>query len=228
MPEDNSRRGVVLVSGGMDSAVLIAHLANQGYELYAISFEYGQRSCYETVLARELCHTYGVLRHWVQRIDFPWGGSSLIDKSKDIPQRLPSSDEVHNTYVPGRNTIFLSFALSCAEVVGASKVFIGANELDYSNYPDCRKNYFDAYNNLVTQAVPRAVGFHSISIEAPFVNFSKSDIVVLGYSLCVDFSRTLSCYQAIDNVLACGCCSACLFRRRAFVVSGVPDTTLYA
>ncbi|WP_092483534.1 7-cyano-7-deazaguanine synthase QueC [Candidatus Ichthyocystis hellenicum] len=228
MSGENPKRGVVLVSGGMDSAVLVAYLANKGYELYALSFEYGQRSGYETVLARKLCSVYGVLKHWVQRVDFPWGGSSLLDMEMDIPRRLPDSDEVCNTYVPGRNTVFLSFALSCAEVVGANKIFIGANELDYSNYPDCRKEYFDAYNNLVALAIPHATGSNSIKIEAPFVSFSKADIVALGHSLGVDFSQTLSCYQAQDNVLACGCCPACLFRRRAFVVSGVQDTTIYA
>ncbi|WP_092487250.1 7-cyano-7-deazaguanine synthase QueC [Candidatus Ichthyocystis hellenicum] len=222
------KKGVILLSGGMDSAVLLAYLVSLGYDLCALSFYYGQRSRREVDLAKDLASSYGVSDHWIQSISLPWGGSSLMDSTKEIAHELPQKGEVPDTYVPFRNSIFLSFALSCAEAMGINKVFIGANEQDCANYPDCKKGYFDAYNALIMHAVPLGVASVPVSIEVPFISFYKSDIVSLGHKLGLDFSKTLSCYQAVDGIFACGSCSSCLLRRRAFELANVADTTCYA
>jgi 7-cyano-7-deazaguanine synthase len=224
------RDAIVLLSGGLDSATTLAIARSDGFRLHALSFEYGQRHAAELTAARRVTAAIGVVHHRVIQIDLrAFGGSALTD---DIPVPLDRSPDqmtamIPVTYVPARNTIFLSYALAWAEVLGAQDIFIGVNAVDYSGYPDCRPEFIQAFERLANLATRAAVEGARVSIHTPLINLSKRDIIQRGLSLGVDFALTLSCYAPSDG-LACGRCDACLLRIKGFAEAGIPDPASYA
>ena len=221
----NELRAVVLLSGGLDSATAAAIAKSQGYELYAISFDYGQRHAKELECARKVGESLGIIRHEVVQFDLrKWGGSALT-ADLEVPldrDEAEMSSEIPATYVPARNTIFLSFALAYAEVVGADTIVIGVNQLDYSGYPDCRGEYLTAFErmaNLATKAVTEEG--RRVKIYAPLLNFTKAEIIKRGTELGVDYSLTWSCYQGLDK--PCGRCDSCILRAEGFRRAGIAD-----
>ena len=219
------KRAVVLVSGGMDSAVTLALARAEGYECYALSVNYGQRHESELRAADAVCAMLGAAAHKEVRIDLRAFGGSALTADIDVPE-APSAG-VPITYVPARNTIMLSVALSWAEVLGADAVFCGVNAVDYSGYPDCRPAYIQAFEAMANLATQAAVEGRRMHIRTPIIAMSKADIVREGVRLGVDFSRTVSCYQANAEGLACGRCDACRLRAEGFRAAGVPDSTRY-
>lgn len=219
------KRAVVLVSGGMDSAVTLALARAEGYECYALSVNYGQRHESELRAADAVCAMLGAAAHKEVRIDLRAFGGSALTADIDVPE-APSAG-VPITYVPARNTIMLSVALSWAEVLGADAVFCGVNAVDYSGYPDCRPAYIQAFEAMANLATQAAVEGRRMHIRTPIIAMSKADIVREGMRLGVDFSRTVSCYQANAEGLACGRCDACRLRAEGFRAAGVPDSTRY-
>lgn len=225
-PRAADRKAVVLVSGGLDSATLLARVLADGHAGYALSFNYGQRHLAELQAATELAEQLGAREHKLVRIDLGGiGGSALTDLSLPLP--LAPTDEIPPTYVPARNLLFLSLALGWAEVLQADDIFIGANSVDYSGYPDCRPEFIRAFEAAANLATKRAVEGRPVRIQAPLVNLRKADIVRLGLELGVDFSRTVSCYQADGQGRACGLCDSCRIRRDGFAAAGVADPTRY-
>jgi 7-cyano-7-deazaguanine synthase len=228
----DARPAVVLLSGGLDSATALAVARRDGYTPYAMTFRYGQRHAVEIDAARRVAEAQGVVRHVVVDIDLrQWGGSALTDdvavpKDRDVAH---ASDEIPVTYVPARNTIFLSFALAWAEVLGADAIFIGVNALDYSGYPDCRPEYVAAFESMANLATRAGVeGTQRLRIHAPLQHLTKAEIVALGRSLGVDYSLTTSCYDPASDGTACGRCDACQLRLRGFAEAGSPDPIAYA
>jgi 7-cyano-7-deazaguanine synthase len=220
----NRRRAVVLVSGGMDSAVTLAIARAAGFECHALSFDYGQRHRVELEAAARVA--LGASSHRVIRVDLAQiGGSALTDPAIDVPEQ--PTEGIPATYVPARNTILLSFALAQAEMLGANDIFIGVNAVDYSGYPDCRPEYIAAFQNMARLATKAGVEGAPITIHSPLVALSKADIVRRGAELGVDFRVTVSCYQPDATGRACGRCDACRLRRDGFTAAGVPDPTRY-
>ena len=219
-------KAVVLLSGGLDSATVLAIARAQGYVCYALSVAYGQRHAAELEAAAKVARVLGAAEHRVMHVDLDaTGGSALTDPSIAIPESATTGIPV--TYVPARNTLFLALALGWAEVLGANDLFIGVNAVDYSGYPDCRPEFIRAFGglaNLATRAGVEGPGFH---IHAPLMDWSKADIVKRGLQLGVDYSATVSCYQADDEGRACGLCDACRLRRDGFADAGLPDPTRY-
>jgi 7-cyano-7-deazaguanine synthase len=231
-PLSTNRRAVVLLSGGLDSTTVLAVAKRDGYSPYAMTFRYGQRHGFEIDAARRVAAAQGVAQHVVVDIDLRmWGGSVLtgdgnVPKDRDVAH--PTA-EIPVTYVPARNTIFLSFALAWAEVLGATAIFIGVNAMDYSGYPDCRPEYIDAFTRMANLATRAGVeGTQRLVIHAPLQHLTKSEIVALGRSLGVDYSLTTSCYDPAADGAACGHCDACQLRLRGFAANGVPDPIAYA
>jgi len=217
---------VVLLSGGMDSATVLAIARSQGYNCYALSVDYGQRHSAELDAARRLAASLGVVEHRILKIDLTgFGGSALTDNTIEVP-RKPTKG-IPLTYVPARNTIMLSLTLAWAEVLQAKDIFIGVNAVDYSGYPDCRPEYIEAFERMANLATKSAVEGSKITLHAPLQNMSKAEIIKQGLELGVDYSQTISCYQADESGRACGQCDACRLRRAGFIASGAPDTTLY-
>ena len=225
------KNAIVLVSGGLDSATVAAIAIDRGYEVHALSFDYGQRHRLELDAARAVVAALGIRHHAVSKIDLRvFGGSAL---TSDIA--VPKHDHVQEigggipiTYVPARNTIFLSFALAFAEVVGATDIFIGVNALDYSGYPDCRPEYIRAFETMANLATRAGVeGQNRLTIHAPLMQLDKAGIVRQGIALGVDYRLTLSCYDPVLPNLACGHCDSCLLRRKGFAEAGVADPTDY-
>jgi len=226
------RPAVVLLSGGLDSATALAIAHRDGFAPYAMTFRYGQRHSVEVDAARRVASAMGVEQHVVVDIDLrQWGGSALtsdvaVPKDRDV---AAPSDEIPVTYVPARNTIFLSFALAWAEVVGAQAIFIGVNALDYSGYPDCRPEYIDAFAQMANLATRAGVeGTQRLVIHAPLQALTKAEIVALGLSLGVDYSLTTSCYDPTADGTACGHCDACQLRLKGFHSAGTTDPIRYA
>jgi 7-cyano-7-deazaguanine synthase len=226
-----TRRAIVLLSGGLDSATALAVARRDGFEPYAMTFRYGQRHSAEIEAARRVAAAQGVARHLVVDIDLrQWGGSALtgddaVPKDRDVST---PTDEIPVTYVPARNTIFLSFALAWAEVLHATDLFIGVNALDYSGYPDCRPEYIAAYEHMANLATRAGVeGRSRLVIHAPLQQLTKAEIVRLGQSLNVDYSLTTSCYDPAKNGEACGRCDACQLRLKGFAIAGLPDPVAY-
>jgi 7-cyano-7-deazaguanine synthase len=220
------KSAVILLSGGIDSTTTLAIAKNMGFSLYALSILYGQRNRVELLAAEKVAKSMSVNKHKVIEIDLRLiGGSALTD---DIPvtSHDENSAQMPATYVPARNTIMLSLALAYAEVIGSDDIFYGANVHDYSGYPDCRPEYIKAFEQMANLATKRAVLGRQITIHAPLVNLTKSMIIKKGIDLDVNFSITHSCYDPVDT-LACGCCSACHYRRKGFVELGVDDPTNY-
>jgi 7-cyano-7-deazaguanine synthase len=224
----NSRRGaIVLVSGGLDSTTCLAIARHDGFEpLYALSFEYGQRHRHELAAAQRIARAYSVREHRVVPIDLrQFGGSALTDEiavPKDRSHAEMAGD-IPATYVPARNTIFLSYALAWAEVLGCDDVFIGVNALDYSGYPDCRPEFIRSFQQTARLGTKRA----AFTVHAPLVNMTKAQIIRRGIELGVDYSMTHSCYDPDDGGRACGRCDSCLLRKKGFADAGAADPTIY-
>ncbi len=219
-------RAVTLLSGGMDSATCLAIALETGNECYALSFDYGQRHDIELQAARRIAERMGVLQHRTLKIDLgQLGGSALTDKSIDVPEQ--PGEGIPATYVPARNTIFLSYALAWAEVLDADSIYLGINAIDYSGYPDCRPEYLRAFQLMAKLATRRCVEGGNLEIRAPLLELGKAEIIRRGMDLGVDFSMTISCYQADEQGAACGRCDACRLRRAGFESAGVVDPTQY-
>jgi len=227
---NGDRRAVCLLSGGLDSATTLALARRDGFECYAISFDYGQRHSVELEAAARVAKSLGAVRHLVVRIDLRVFGGSALTSDIDVPKgRAPAemTADIPVTYVPARNTVFLSFALAWAEVLGASDIFIGVNALDYSGYPDCRPEYIEAYERMANLATKAGVERRTrVKIHAPLIRLSKAEIVKLGTELGVDFSLTHSCYDPGADGRPCGQCDSCLLRRKGFEEAGIVDPLL--
>ncbi|MDA9296191.1 7-cyano-7-deazaguanine synthase QueC [Porticoccaceae bacterium] len=221
-----SKKAVILVSGGLDSTTVVAMAKSQGYDCYTLSFDYGQRHRSELVAAQKISELMTVHAHKVVKLDLgSIGGSALTDSSIAIPESETTGIPV--TYVPARNTVFLSIALGWAEVLGANDIFLGVNAVDYSGYPDCRPEYIKAFETMANLATKAAVEGQKLSIHAPLIDMSKGQIVQAGLALGVDYSNTVSCYQASLEGQACGKCESCRLRRQGFEQAGIKDPTRY-
>ncbi|WP_207885276.1 7-cyano-7-deazaguanine synthase QueC [Pseudomonas sp. 30_B] len=222
----SDKKAVILLSGGLDSATVVALAKAEGYDCYTMSFDYGQRHRAELQAAERVARQLGVIEHKVIGLNLNGiGGSALTDSSIDVPEA--PSEGIPVTYVPARNTVFLSLALGWAEVLGARDIFIGVNAVDYSGYPDCRPEFVEAFErmaNLATKAGVEGEGFH---IQAPLQFLSKAQIVQAGMAQGVDYSLTVSCYQADDDGRACGKCDSCRLRADGFRAAGISDPTRY-
>ncbi|MCQ8106019.1 7-cyano-7-deazaguanine synthase QueC [Methylomonas sp. SURF-2] len=235
MQEENSlkaanggepKNAIILLSGGLDSITVLALAKQQGYDCYALSFDYGQRHNAELAAARSIARRYGVLDHKIIRLGLDSiGGSALTDDHIEVP-RSPA-EGIPVTYVPARNTIFLAFALGWAEVLDARDVFIGVNAVDYSGYPDCRPEFIEAFQNMANLATKAGVEGQEIRIHTPLIAMSKAEIICQGTALGVDYASTVSCYAADSQGRACGCCDACRLRKAGFAQAGVADPTCY-
>lgn len=221
-----TKMAVVLLSGGLDSATCLAIAKSQGYDCYCLSLDYHQRHIAELEAARNIARTLGAAEHKTAQLDLSlFGGSALTDDKIAVPQSPTQGIPV--TYVPARNTIMLSLALAWAEVLGAQDIFIGVNALDYSGYPDCRGEYVKAFQAMANQATKSAVEGHKITVHAPLIDMTKAQIVTLGTKLGVDYSQTVSCYQADAQGRACGKCDSCRLRREGFASAQLADVTRY-
>jgi 7-cyano-7-deazaguanine synthase len=222
-----SRPAVVLLSGGVDSTTCLAIARVEGFAPYALSFRYGQRHLVELEAARRVAQAYGARQHVVAEIDLRvFGGSALTDEI-DVPKDRPLHELSHGipiTYVPARNTIFLSFALAWAETLGAQDIYIGVNAIDYSGYPDCRPEYIRAYETMANLATAAGVaGQQRLTIHTPLIELSKAQIIERGLELGIDYGLTLSCYDPSPTGAACGHCDSCLLRAKGFAEAGVAD-----
>jgi len=219
-------KAIVLLSGGLDSATLLAIAKEMGFACYALSFNYAQRHSSELKAAEKIAALLGVCEHKIISIDIGnMGGSALTDYS--IPVPVAPSEGIPVTYVPARNTVFLSLALGWAEALGASDIFIGVNAVDYSGYPDCRPEYIDAFARMANLATKAGVEGKGFSIRTPLISMSKADIIREGLRLGVDYSQTVSCYAADVDGRACGKCDSCRFRATGFKQAGIADPTVY-
>ena len=220
------KKAVVLLSGGLDSATVLAQARSQGYVCHTLSVDYGQRHHAELAAAQRVARELGAVEHRVIHIDLTaFGGSALTDNKIAVPEQPTTG--IPLTYVPARNTIMLSLALAWAEVLQAQDIFIGVNAVDYSGYPDCRPEYIEAFERMANLATKAAVNGRRLVLHTPLMHLSKADIVKLGKQLGVDYSVTVSCYQADSEGRACGVCDSCRLRRAGFEAAGIPDVTRY-
>jgi 7-cyano-7-deazaguanine synthase len=220
------KRAVILVSGGLDSTTVLAMAQAQGYACYTLTFDYGQRHRAELLAAERVSAALGDVEHKVVTLNLDSiGGSALTDISIAVPEE--ETEGIPVTYVPARNTVFLSIALGWAEVLGASDIFIGVNAVDYSGYPDCRPEYIAAFEAVANLATKAGVEGQKLTIHTPLMEQGKGDIISAGLALGVDYSLTVSCYQATEQGLACGVCESCRLRRQGFIDAGVADPTRY-
>ncbi|HDZ16425.1 MAG TPA: 7-cyano-7-deazaguanine synthase QueC [Methylophaga aminisulfidivorans] len=224
--ERSLKKAVILLSGGLDSATVLAIAKNEGYECYTISFDYGQRHRAELDASKQLSTAFGAEVHKVINIDLTSiGGSALTDKTIAVPES--HEEGIPITYVPARNTVFLSIALGWAEVLGAEAIFVGVNSVDYSGYPDCRPEYIAAFETMANLATKTGVEGNKLRIETPLIDLSKQAIIEKGMDLGVDYGLTVSCYQADEHGQACGECDSCRFRREGFQQANISDPTRY-
>lgn len=222
------KNAVVLLSGGLDSTTALAVAQSQGFNCYALSFSYGQRHHAELTAATRIAKSSEVIEHKIFEIDLAtFKGSALTDDDVDVPCVQTKAEEIPVTYVPARNTVFLSIALAWAEVIEAQDIFIGVNAVDYSGYPDCRAEYIQAYEVMANLATKAGVEGNKLTIHTPLIELSKADIIKLGVKLGIDYSQTVSCYSADENGKACGSCDACRFRNQGFIAADIADPTLY-
>ena len=220
------KKAVVLLSGGLDSATVLAMARAQGFECHALSVDYGQRHHAELAAAQRVARMLGAAEHRVVNIDLTgFGGSALTDSNIAVPEQ--PGEGIPLTYVPARNTIMLSLALAWAEVLQAQDIFIGVNAVDYSGYPDCRPAYIDAFERMANLATKAAVEGRALTLHAPLLHLSKAEIIRQGSALGVDYAQTVSCYQADDEGCACGVCDSCRLRHAGFIAAGVDDPTPY-
>jgi 7-cyano-7-deazaguanine synthase len=230
MIEKVTKKAVVLLSGGLDSATCLAIAKSQGFDCYCLSLDYHQRHIAELQAAQNIALKLGAKMHKTAQLDLSlFGGSALTDNNIDVPESganpIPAGIPV--TYVPARNTIMLSLSLAWAEVLGAQDIFIGVNALDYSGYPDCRGEYVAAFQQMANLATKSAVEGQKITVHAPLIDMTKAEIIALGTKLGVPYSATVSCYQANEYGAACGRCDSCRLRREGFNQAGITDPTLY-
>ncbi len=220
-------KAIVLLSGGLDSTTVLAIAKAHNFECYALSFDYGQKQRSELESAKTIANQSKVTEHRIMKISLAdIGGSALTDDKIDVP-KYSESDEIPVTYVPARNTIFLSFALAWAEVIDCQKIFIGVNALDYSGYPDCRPEFIKAFETMANLATKQSVEGDKIEIKTPLISMTKAEIIQKGLSLGVDYSQTISCYLANSNGEACGECDACVLRINGFNNADIKDPTFY-
>jgi len=227
-----NKKAVILLSGGMDSATVLALATARQFDVYALSFSYGQRHSAELDAAKQIAKQFSVTEHRVIHLDLGgFGGSALTDESIDVPEHQAANtpeDNIPVTYVPARNTVFLSYALAWAEVLESNEIFIGVNAVDYSGYPDCRPEFIRAYEQMANLATKSGVEGQSLKINTPLINLTKADIIKKGIENGVDFALTVSCYQADDNGRACSVCDACALRKQGFMDAGIKDNTRYS
>lgn len=221
------KKAIVLISGGLDSTTTLAIAKDQGYECYGLSFDYGQRHISEINAAKNIVEHFSVVEHKVIELNLNQiGGSALTDETIDVPES--PTEGIPVTYVPARNTLFLSYALAWAEVINANDIFIGVNAVDYSGYPDCRPEFIQAYEHLANLATRSGVEHtQDFKIHTPLIELTKSEIIQQGNALGVDYAMTVSCYQANETGAACGVCDSCRFRKQGFIDAGLADPTLY-
>jgi 7-cyano-7-deazaguanine synthase len=220
------KKAVILVSGGLDSSTVLAMALAEAYDCYCLSFDYGQRHRAELVAAQKICASMGVSEYKVASLDLSiFGGSALTDNSIAVPEE--ESVGIPITYVPARNTVFLSYGLAWAEVLGANDIFIGVNAVDYSGYPDCRPAFIEAYEVMANLATKAGVERQQTRILTPLISLSKAEIIRQGVALGLDYSLTVSCYQADEQGHACGKCESCRLRRMGFQQAGLSDPTIY-
>ena len=228
----NRRRAVVLLSGGIDSATTLAIAKNQGYQCYALSFDYGQQHQIELAAARRVAQYVGVAAHRIFKLNLSdFGGSALTDDTIAVPKNSNAQSEecdtIPVTYVPARNTVFLSLALAWAEVLDIQDIFIGVNAIDYSGYPDCRPAFIEAFEKTANLATRRGVESKGFCVKAPLISMRKSEIIQCGMRLGIDYAATVSCYVADKKGRGCGACDACRFRKQGFAEAGIADPTRY-
>lgn len=221
-----NNKAIIILSGGMDSVTTLALAKDKKFDCYSLTFNYGQKSISEIDAASYYSKKYNCIKHKIFNIDFSnFTNSALTNNSIDVID--DSKDAIPKTYVPMRNIIFLSIACSWSESIDAENIFIGANSIDYSGYPDCRENFLDAYEKMINLGSKTGSEGGKINILRPLVNMSKIDIIKLGHSLGLNYSNTISCYQATENGKACGLCESCIFRKSAFLNNGLEDETIY-
>ena len=222
-----SKKAVVLLSGGLDSTTIMAIVKNKGYEIYALSFDYGQRHKLELEAAQKVAGHFGAKSHLIPRLDLDTIGGSALTEDIPIPQgrklKEIGSDDVPITYVPARNTIFLAYALAWAEVLDATDIFIGVNSVDFSGYPDCRPEFIQSFQNTANLATKAGVEGKGIKIHTPLINMTKGEIIKKGISLGVDYAMTHTCYSPKKDGLPCGKCDSCLLREKGFKEAGIAD-----
>jgi len=222
-----TKKAVILISGGLDSTTCLALAKADGYECYTLSVDYGQRYQSEVLTSEKISKTFGAKEHKLMHVNLnAFGGSALTDKNIEIPDYV-GDGEIPITYVPARNTLFLSLALGYAEVVEADVIFIGVSEVDYSGYPDCRPEYIEAFQTMANLATKRGVQGNPIKIVAPLTHLSKAQTIETGLKIGVDYSLTVTCYQANESGQACARCDACVLRKKGFEAAGVADPTNY-
>lgn len=228
---NEKRKAVVLSSGGIDSTTVMAIAKQEGFEIYSLSFFYGQRHSFELDAARKVADTLGVAEHLVINIDLKKIGASALTEDIEVPKdrdEQKMAEQIPVTYVPARNTIFLSYALAWAEVLQTSDIFIGVNSIDYSGYPDCRPEYIKAFEHMANLATKAGVeGLTKIKIRVPLIHMTKAQIIKRGIELAVDYELTHSCYDPFPDGLACVRCDSCIIRRRGFKEAGIKDPTRY-
>ena len=229
--EANEKKAVILLSGGIDSTTTMAIARAEGYEIYGLTFQYGQRHAKELEAAQGIAKAIGAREHLVVNIDLATIGGSALTDSMDVPKGRSEGEMrqgIPPTYVPARNTIFLSYALAWAEVLGTSDIFIGVNSIDYSGYPDCRPEYIEAFERMANLATKAAIeGKTRLKIRTPLIHMTKAEIIKKGIELGIDYSMTHSCYDPSDEGSACGQCDSCLLRKKGFREAGVQDPTGY-
>lgn len=226
-----NKKAVVLLSGGIDSTTTLAIATDQGFDVYAISFRYGQRHQIELEAARRIASSVKVKAHLILDVDLTAIGGSALTANVEVPKDRDietMSSEIPITYVPGRNIIFLSLALAWAEVLGAYHIFIGANAIDFSGYPDCRPEFLTAFEKMARLGTKAGIEGKKISIHAPLIKLTKAQIIQKGLELGVDYALTLSCYDPTADGKACGECDSCLFRKKGFQAAGIADPTIYS
>lgn len=226
---DEHRKAVVLLSGGLDSATALAMARAEGFDVYAMSFRYGQRHAIELDCAVQQA-VESAVEHRIVEIDLRAFGGSALTADIDVPKHdavEELSEEIPVTYVPARNTVFLSYALAWAEVLGANDIFIGVNALDYSGYPDCRPEFIEAFGKMANLATVAGVKGNTLTIHTPLIDLTKAEIIKLGLDLGVDYAKTTSCYDPAPDGRACGCCDSCLLRRKGFRDAGCTDPRPY-
>lgn len=223
--EKQQQKAVILVSGGLDSATVLAIAKQEGYQCYALSFDYGQRHRIELQRSKDVATAQGVVEHKIVNIDLGnFGGSALTDDNIDVPTEQEAGIPI--TYVPARNTVFLSMALGWAEVLEANTIFIGANAVDYSGYPDCRPAFIEAFEKLANLATKTGVEDHSFRVKAPLIDMTKAEIIQTGLKLGVDYGITISCYNPSAENAPCGECDSCRIRDAGFAAAGTIDPAL--
>ena len=221
-----TKKAVILVSGGLDSSTVLAMAKQQGFDCYTLSFDYGQRHKSELTAAAQVSDSMQVEAHKVVSLDLGTiGGSALTDTNIDVPEYETTGIPV--TYVPARNTVFLSIALGWAEVLGANDIFVGVNAVDYSGYPDCRPDYINAFEQMANLATKAGVEGNKLTVHAPLIDMTKGQIIQAGLKIGVDYAVTVSCYQADEEGAACGVCDSCRLRKQGFIDAGVKDPTRY-